>query len=145
MPDMNATATATAPLLELRGVSKRFGAVQALDGVDFHVGAGEVVGLVGDNGAGKSTLVKVMSGIYSADEGEYSFDGESRTITGPPEPTRLGGAAPHPAAARGRDRLPGPGAVRQPGRRREPVHRQRDRLRAGAHARRGRHGAQGER
>src|SRR4051795_9438016 len=90
MPDMSETATATAPLLELRGVSKRFGAVQALDGVDFHVGAGEVVGLVGDNGAGKSTLVKVMSGIYSADEGEYRFDGESRTITGPTEPTRLG-------------------------------------------------------
>src|SRR3954452_4360371 len=90
MPDMNATATATAPLLELRGVSKRFGAVQALDSVDFQVGAAEVVGLVGDNGAGKSTLVKVMSGIYSPDEGEYRFDGETQTIHGPNDPTRLG-------------------------------------------------------
>jgi len=87
---MSETATATAPLLELRGVSKRFGAVQALNGVDFHVGAGEVVGLVGDNGAGKSTLVKVMSGIYSPDEGEYRFDGEAQAIHGPTDPTRLG-------------------------------------------------------
>src|SRR5205085_1805254 len=83
-------ADAAAQLLELRGVSKRFGAVQALDGVDFQVGAGEVVGLVGDNGAGKSTLVKVMSGIYSPDEGEYRFGGEAQTIHGPTEPTRLG-------------------------------------------------------
>src|SRR3954451_19464028 len=93
MPDMNATATATAPLLELRGVSKRFGAVQALDDVDFQVGAGEVVGLVGDNGAGKSTLVKVMSGIYSPDEGEYRFDGEAETIRGPNDTNRLGVAS----------------------------------------------------
>ena len=64
------------PLLALRGVSKRFGAVQALDGVDFEVAPGEVVGLVGDNGAGKSTLVKTISGIYSPDEGEFFFQGE---------------------------------------------------------------------
>jgi len=81
---------ATAPLLELRGVSKRFGAVQALDDVDFGVRAGEVIGLVGDNGAGKSTLVKVMSGIYSPDQGEYRFDGEPRTVHGPNDATRLG-------------------------------------------------------
>ncbi len=89
MPDMTATAT-TAPLLELRGVSKRFGAVQALDGVDFDVGAGEVVGLVGDNGAGKSTLVKVMSGIYVADEGEYRFEDQKRSISSPVDATALG-------------------------------------------------------
>jgi D-xylose transport system ATP-binding protein len=87
---MNATATATASLLELRGVSKRFGAVQALDGVDFHVGEGEVVGLVGDNGAGKSTLVKVMSGIYSPDEGEYRFGGEAVKVGSPTDATKLG-------------------------------------------------------
>jgi D-xylose transport system ATP-binding protein len=87
---MNATATATAPLLELRGVSKRFGAVQALDGVDFHVGEAEVVGLVGDNGAGKSTLVKVMSGIYSLDEGEYRFGGEGVKVGSPTDATKLG-------------------------------------------------------
>src|SRR4051795_6598859 len=90
MPDMSETATATASLLELRGVSKRFGAVQALDGVDFHVGEGEVVGLVGDNGAGKSTLVKVMSGIYSPDEGEYRFGGEAVKVGSPTDATKLG-------------------------------------------------------
>ncbi len=78
------------PLLELHGVSKRFGAVQALDGVDFEVRAGEVVGLVGDNGAGKSTLVKVMSGIYLADAGEYRFNGDARTMRGPSDATALG-------------------------------------------------------
>src|SRR5919202_1514071 len=90
MPGMNATATATEPLLELRGVSKRFGAVQALDNVDFGVGAGEVVGLVGDNGAGKSTLVKVMSGIYSPDEGDYRFDGQAVSVGSATDATRLG-------------------------------------------------------
>jgi D-xylose transport system ATP-binding protein len=85
------TATATdAPLLELRGVSKRFGAVQALDGVDFALAAGEVVGLVGDNGAGKSTLVKVISGIYAADAGEYRFEGRERTVHSPVDATALG-------------------------------------------------------
>jgi D-xylose transport system ATP-binding protein len=78
------------PLLSLRGVSKRFGAVQALGGVDFEVSAGEVVGLVGDNGAGKSTLVKTISGIYSPDEGEFHFDGDPVTIHGPNDAAALG-------------------------------------------------------
>lgn len=52
------------PILELSGISKTFGAVRALSEVDFHVGAGEVVALLGDNGAGKSTLVKVISGAH---------------------------------------------------------------------------------
>src|SRR5256885_16693274 len=64
------------PLLSLRGVSKRFGAVQALDRVDLDLAPGEVVGLVGDNGAGKSTLVKIIAGIYSPDDGEFYFGGE---------------------------------------------------------------------
>ncbi|MEA2356056.1 MAG: D-xylose transport system ATP-binding protein [Solirubrobacteraceae bacterium] len=81
---------ATTPLLELRGVSKRFGAVQALDQVDFEVAAGEVVGLVGDNGAGKSTLVKIIAGIYSPDEGEFFFDGTPVSINGPNAATDLG-------------------------------------------------------
>jgi D-xylose transport system ATP-binding protein len=86
---MTATTTKT-PLLSLRGVTKRFGAVQALGGVDFDVHAGEVVGLVGDNGAGKSTLVKVMSGIYLADEGEYRFEGAVQRVTGASDATALG-------------------------------------------------------
>jgi D-xylose transport system ATP-binding protein len=82
--------TETAPVLELRGISKRFGAVQALSDVDFHVNPGEVLALVGDNGAGKSTLVKVMSGIYSPDEGEYLYNGEPVKVNGPQAATALG-------------------------------------------------------
>ncbi len=78
------------PVLELRDISKRFGAVQALADVDFHVVAGEVVALVGDNGAGKSTLVKVMSGIYAPDSGEYRFDGSPVSISGPRAAEALG-------------------------------------------------------
>ena len=88
---MTATASTTkTPLLSLHGVSKRFGAVQALTGVDFDVHAGEVVGLVGDNGAGKSTLVKVMSGINSIDEGEYRWEGETQRVGGPTDAVALG-------------------------------------------------------
>src|SRR3954452_15513165 len=78
------------PLLELEGVSKRFGPVQALDRVDFAVGAGEVVGLVGDNGAGKSTLVKAIAGIHSPDKGTIRFEGEEVRIKGPQDATELG-------------------------------------------------------
>ena len=78
------------PLLQLRGVSKHFGAVQALSAVDVEVYAGEVVGLVGDNGAGKSTLIKVISGIYAPDSGEFLFDGQPVSVRGPTDVTRLG-------------------------------------------------------
>lgn len=77
------------PLLQLHGISKHFGAVQALSNVDFEVRAGEVVGLVGDNGAGKSTLVKGISGIFPFDAGEYIFEGKLRTIRGPQDIARL--------------------------------------------------------
>jgi D-xylose transport system ATP-binding protein len=78
------------PVLELRGVSKSFGAVQALYQVDFHVAAGEVMALVGDNGAGKSTLIKCIAGIHPIDEGEIRFDGEVVQIHGPKDAARLG-------------------------------------------------------
>jgi D-xylose transport system ATP-binding protein len=78
------------PLLALQDVSKRFGAVQALEGVDFEVHAGEVVALVGDNGAGKSTLVKIISGIYSPDDGRFYFGGEPVSISTPQDATSLG-------------------------------------------------------
>ncbi len=71
------------PVLELRGVSKSFGAVQALYQVDFRVHPGQVMALVGDNGAGKSTLIKCVAGIYPIDEGEILFDGKAVSISGP--------------------------------------------------------------
>jgi D-xylose transport system ATP-binding protein len=80
----------TTPLLEMRGITKRFGAVRALNGVDFRVMPGEVVGLVGDNGAGKSTLVKVISGIHPGDEGEYLWEGQPVSVTVPQDATHLG-------------------------------------------------------
>lgn len=78
------------PVLELKGISKRFGAVQALSEVDFEVYTDEVVGLVGDNGAGKSTLVKIIAGTYKADEGQYIFEGQEVTINNPREANELG-------------------------------------------------------
>jgi D-xylose transport system ATP-binding protein len=78
------------PLLALRGISKRFGAVHALTDVDFEVGAGEVVALVGDNGAGKSTLVKAISGIQPGDDGEALFEGRPVSISSPKDAEALG-------------------------------------------------------
>jgi D-xylose transport system ATP-binding protein len=78
------------PVLELKGVSKSFGAVQALYQVDFHVSAGEVMALVGDNGAGKSTLIKCIAGIYPIDSGEILFDGKPVSIHGPKDSAALG-------------------------------------------------------
>jgi D-xylose transport system ATP-binding protein len=79
-----------APLLELRGVSKRFGAVQALAGVDLALHRGEVLALVGDNGAGKSTLIKGIAGIHPFDHGEVFFEGEPVRIHGPADAAALG-------------------------------------------------------
>ncbi len=67
--------TEGAPLLELRGVSKVFGAVRALDGVDFTVPDGKVTALAGDNGAGKSVLIKTVSGLWEPAEGEILWEG----------------------------------------------------------------------
>jgi ABC-type sugar transport system ATPase subunit len=67
--------TEGAPLLELRGVSKVFGAVRALDGVDFKVPDGKVTALAGDNGAGKSVLIKTVSGLWEPAEGEILWEG----------------------------------------------------------------------
>jgi D-xylose transport system ATP-binding protein len=78
------------PLLDLSGVSKRFGAVQALTDVDFQAHAGQVTALVGDNGAGKSTLVKIISGIISMDSGEYRFEGRPVHVNSPQAATALG-------------------------------------------------------
>jgi D-xylose transport system ATP-binding protein len=79
-----------APLLELRGITKSFGSVQALSEVDFEVQDGEVMALVGDNGAGKSTLIKCIAGTHTADSGQILFEGHEVHIHGPKDSARLG-------------------------------------------------------
>ncbi|MFF3904776.1 ATP-binding cassette domain-containing protein [Streptomyces sp. NPDC001796] len=78
------------PVLALRGVSKRFGAVQALTDVELEVHAGEVVALVGDNGAGKSTLVKTIAGVHPIDEGVIEWEGKTVHIGKPNDAQNLG-------------------------------------------------------
>ena len=80
----------TPATLRLEGTTKRFGNVEALDGVDFEIRPGEVVALVGDNGAGKSTLVKAISGIVPADEGQAYFEGEPVDLRRPQDAAELG-------------------------------------------------------
>jgi len=78
------------PILELKGISKFYGALRALSEVDFTIYSGEIQALVGDNGAGKSSLVKVISGAHQADDGEIFFKGKPVTITGPHDAFALG-------------------------------------------------------
>jgi D-xylose transport system ATP-binding protein len=86
----SAPATTSSPLLELRGISKSFGSVQALTEVDFQVLPGEVMALVGDNGAGKSTLIKCVAGTHAPDGGQIFFDGADVNIHGPKDAAKLG-------------------------------------------------------
>jgi D-xylose transport system ATP-binding protein len=79
-----------APALAIRGASKRFGSVTALDGVDLDVYAGEVVALLGDNGAGKSTLIKCVSGAHKLDSGSIAMEGAPVTIHSPADARALG-------------------------------------------------------
>jgi ribose transport system ATP-binding protein len=78
------------PLLELRGISKRFAGVQALDDVSFELYPGEVHMLLGENGAGKSTLMKMLCGAHKADAGEFFYQGQLVTISGAADAQRLG-------------------------------------------------------
>src|ERR1041385_4651406 len=79
-----------APLLEMRGISKRFPGVIALDNVNLKVGRGEVVALCGENGAGKSTLMKIIGGVYTPDGGEILMDQKPVTISGVTDAMKLG-------------------------------------------------------
>jgi branched-chain amino acid transport system ATP-binding protein len=77
-------------LLEIRGLTKRFGGLAALDGLDLEVREGEIVSVIGPNGAGKTTLFNTITGLYEPDEGDVVFDGRSIVGLQPNQITRLG-------------------------------------------------------
>ena len=78
------------PVLELKGISKHFGAIQALGGIDLALERGEVLGLMGDNGAGKSTLVRIVAGSFPPSGGEMRLDGKSVHFSRPAEARAAG-------------------------------------------------------
>jgi fructose transport system ATP-binding protein len=78
------------PILEARGLVKRYGQVVALDGADFDLYPGEILAVIGDNGAGKSSLIKALSGAIQPDEGELRLDGEPVQFRSPGDARRLG-------------------------------------------------------
>ncbi len=82
--------TTVPPLVELRGVTKRYSAVVALDNVNFQIRAGEVIGLLGDNGAGKSTLIKILSGIVRPTEGDFFSNGKPVSVRSRRDSYKLG-------------------------------------------------------
>lgn len=90
MADVQAAERAPGTALSMRGISKSFGAVAALTGANLDVDKGEVVALVGDNGAGKSTMVKILSGVYPADEGTISIGGAEVDIASPTDAIDVG-------------------------------------------------------
>jgi simple sugar transport system ATP-binding protein len=79
-----------APLVEMRGICKSFGAIEALKSVDLSLMPGEILGLVGDNSAGKSTLMKILSGTYRKDDGNIVFEGSQVDFRGPQDSRGLG-------------------------------------------------------
>ncbi len=83
------------PLLQMRGITKRFPGVTALDGVSLRLEPGEVLALMGENGAGKSTLMKILGGAQQPDEGEILIDGKRTVIADVGEAKRLGIALIH--------------------------------------------------
>lgn len=87
---MNSTAIDAAPLLEMRGICKRFPGVLALDSVELDLQEGEILGLIGENGAGKSTLMRILGGDYPADEGTVLFEGKKTEIAGVQHSISLG-------------------------------------------------------
>ncbi len=86
----SAPATTKSPILEARGVVKRYGHVEAIRGADFAMYAGEIVALVGDNGAGKTTLIKILSGALQPDAGEILYEGQPVSLPTPIAARRLG-------------------------------------------------------
>ena len=88
--EVTAAGDTVTGLLETRNLSKRFGRVHALSGVDISVHAGSVLALLGDNGAGKSTLVKIISGVHRPDDGEVLIDGTPVSISTPRQASDAG-------------------------------------------------------
>ena len=84
------TGAARAPVLEARGLVKRYGVVTALDGADFDLYPGEILAVIGDNGAGKSTLIKALSGAIIPDRGEILLDGSPIHLRNPLDARRHG-------------------------------------------------------
>ncbi len=82
--------TEKTPLIEIRSITKYFGRVHALRDISMTVNAGEVMCLLGDNGAGKSTLIKVLAGVFPADEGQYLLDGEEVSFSSPRDALKRG-------------------------------------------------------
>jgi ABC-type sugar transport system ATPase subunit len=80
----------SAPAVAIRGLSKRYGGVQALAGMHLEVGRGHIHAVVGENGAGKSTLMKILAGVVRADEGEIELDGQPATIASPKDAAEHG-------------------------------------------------------
>ena len=91
--DRGQDLVASSPVLELRGIDKRFGATQALDDVSFALHPGEIHALLGENGAGKSTLIKIMTGVYQPDRGEILLSGAPIVMASAAEAQRHGIAA----------------------------------------------------
>lgn len=89
-PDSVEEAAAGNLLVQMRGISKHFGGLQALRNVNFEIRQGEVLGLVGDNGAGKSTLMKILTGAYHPDEGSIHFNGRPVQLHRPQDSRNLG-------------------------------------------------------
>ena len=78
------------PILTMQEVSKSFGHVEALKDVSLEIYPGEILGLLGDNGAGKSTLIKIISGVYRADHGKFTYKGEEVSLSTPSDAQRMG-------------------------------------------------------
>lgn len=84
------TVSSPVPLVEMSGISKRFGGLHAVDDVSVHLHPGEVVGILGHNGAGKSCLMRILSGAMTASDGRIAVDGETITLASPQDARRYG-------------------------------------------------------
>ena len=88
--EMDARPKGEEPILEARGLYKRYGNVTAIDGADFELYPGEILAVIGDNGAGKSSLIKALAGAVIPDQGEIRLDGEKVNFKSPLEARKAG-------------------------------------------------------